>query len=906
MTNEKLYEMISFALNDNAIQTESIFNELIEDIVEDTLVDMQKEIFSEARTKEPGNETDAHELHLFATNDGDLYRRGATPIINNLKRKVKKGVYDHEKAVKLWKYHADNASKKYTKEVAGERHQTHLFSPATRELAARKMADYYKEDIHDTHHTNESVEENIKMDIHVDGKYHSSTTQSKTNKEAKEKFLKAFPQHQGKKIQVTRVNESIDFTEIEEGFAGVKHSGGPLHGKIDKRYSITKEYNGHSSARHVARFAGDYLGSHESREGAQEIAQKHSDLRDRIHSGIHENAIEMGLDLTEDQLEDIVEETLDELSKKTLSKYINQSAQNIRSGSQEREFSIQQSFNPDLKKDTQKAYNDRAKYQERDINNRLKGIRRATLKLANENVDQEEETLDEISKKTLGSYIKKASTNAADKNYIAGHRYGQLAGKGLKYDADNHANYLMDRSYKRKKNINKAVDKLTGQAKVNANENVDQEDSLDEVASNKFVNVATSRKAIRDTQKILNDNPDMMSGHKAEFKRTITIHKKHLEKAGHPFNENIEMEEAVHPDEALRILKKHTDIDNNTNFFSLSSHQINNIEAERKKAKFSGRNSMGRSPTRQFYDHLHKQAAKSSHLMDESFDIEEAVHPADAHRILNSMGGKDADYFTLKSQHLDTLEDERKKAKYSGSNYLGRGKTRQFFYHLQKQAAKYKPYKANESFDMEEETLDESNDFLNEDFEKEQNKLIQMAGVKKKSKDTTTAIASNGDFVVHDRGTVIGRLKKGSWEHHAPSLREYVENSYDAEQEIEELSDKTLKSYLDKATREAARLSLTKNPSDEVKNKFRKRVRGMAKSSKLIKAEESLSNDDRESNESVDIEESKKTYIATIKHTRTGETRKVKFRTSRSPRVEASTKLLNPLEYLHSIDSVKE
>lgn len=834
MTNEKLYEMISFALNDNAIQTESIFNELIEDIVEDTLVDMQKEIFSEARTKEPGNETDAHELHLFATNDGDLYRRGATPIINNLKRKVKKGVYDHEKAVKLWKYHADNASKKYTKEVAGERHQTHLFSPATRELAARKMADYYKEDIHDSHHTNESVEENIKMDIHVDGKYHSSTTQSKTNKEAKEKFLKAFPQHQGKKIQVTRVNESIDFTEIEEGFAGVKHSGGPLQGKIDKRYSITKEYNGHSSARHVARFAGDYLGSHESREGAQEIAQKHSDLRDRIHSGIHENAIEMGLDLTEDQLEDIVEETLDELSKKTLSKYINQSAQNIRSGSQEREFSIQQSFNPDLKKDTQKAYNDRAKYQERDINNRLKGIRRATLKLANENVDQEEETLDEISKKTLGSYINAAAYNKSMASFKQGKAVGN-AGAYHKRPDNVTANKEAARDLKREKGIGVAVKKLTGQAKVNASENVDQEDSLDEVASNKFVNVATSRKAIRDTQKILNDNPDMMSGHKAEFKRTITIHKKHLEKAGHPFNENIEMEEAVHPDEALRILKKHTDIDGNTNFFGLKSHQIANIEAERKKAKFSGRNSMGRSPTRQFYDHLHKQAAKSSHLMDESVDIEEAVHPADAHRILNSMGGKDADYFTLKSQHLDTLEDERKKAKYSGSNSLGRGKTRQFFHHLQKQAAKYK---ANESFDMEEETLDESNDFLNEDFEKEQNKLIQMAGVKKKSKDTTTAIASNGDFVVHDRGTVIGRLKKGSWEHHAPSLREYVE--------------------------------------------------------------------DRESNESVDIEESKKTYIATIKHTRTGEIRKVKFRTSRSPRVEASTKLLKPLEYLHSIDSVKE
>lgn len=48
-------------------------------------------------------------------------------------------------------------------------------------------------------------------------------------------------------------------------------------------------------------------------------------------------------------------------------------------------------------------------------------------------------------------------------------------------------------------------------------------------------------------------------------------------------------------------------------------------------------------------------------------------------------------------------------------------------------------------------------------------------------------------------------------------------------------------------------------------------------------------------------EGTKKSYIATIKHSRTGEARTVKFQTSRSPKNEVKTKLLRPLEFLHSV-----
>ena len=57
-----------------------------------------------------------NELDLFIMNNEDLYRRRFMPIISNLKRKIKKGIYDHEKAKKLWMYLVDDAAKQYVKE----------------------------------------------------------------------------------------------------------------------------------------------------------------------------------------------------------------------------------------------------------------------------------------------------------------------------------------------------------------------------------------------------------------------------------------------------------------------------------------------------------------------------------------------------------------------------------------------------------------------------------------------------------------------------------------------------------------------------------------------------------------------------------------------------------------------
>lgn len=92
----------------------------------------------------------ARELALFAANDYDLYRRQTLPIIANLKRKIKRGVYDPSKALKLWGYLAESAAKDYTKQfcTAGEK-WFEMFPPDTRREAASQIARYYDDAVNE-------------------------------------------------------------------------------------------------------------------------------------------------------------------------------------------------------------------------------------------------------------------------------------------------------------------------------------------------------------------------------------------------------------------------------------------------------------------------------------------------------------------------------------------------------------------------------------------------------------------------------------------------------------------------------------------------------------------------------------------------------------------------------------
>lgn len=82
---------------------------------------------------------EARELSLYIENDGTLYRQQAEPILKNLILKVAKGVYDHDKAVKLYMYLMESGAKKYVKEHGGGE-WSRVFSVATRKSVAEDFA----------------------------------------------------------------------------------------------------------------------------------------------------------------------------------------------------------------------------------------------------------------------------------------------------------------------------------------------------------------------------------------------------------------------------------------------------------------------------------------------------------------------------------------------------------------------------------------------------------------------------------------------------------------------------------------------------------------------------------------------------------------------------------------------
>lgn len=83
---------------------------------------------------------ESRELFLYATNDGELYRRMISPTIANLRKKAIKGTYDADKAVDAYYYITTEASKRYYKDFG------YSFNVQDRFTAAVDMEKYYKED----------------------------------------------------------------------------------------------------------------------------------------------------------------------------------------------------------------------------------------------------------------------------------------------------------------------------------------------------------------------------------------------------------------------------------------------------------------------------------------------------------------------------------------------------------------------------------------------------------------------------------------------------------------------------------------------------------------------------------------------------------------------------------------
>ncbi len=95
-----------------------------------------------ARRQAPVDTQAAHELDLYAENEGALYGQRKA-IIESIKRKIKAGKYNPALAPKLWAYWYEAAAKRYAKEFGGE--WSRIFTKATRDHAAKeRAADEYR------------------------------------------------------------------------------------------------------------------------------------------------------------------------------------------------------------------------------------------------------------------------------------------------------------------------------------------------------------------------------------------------------------------------------------------------------------------------------------------------------------------------------------------------------------------------------------------------------------------------------------------------------------------------------------------------------------------------------------------------------------------------------------------
>ena len=98
--------------------------------------------------KEAQDSDAVNELDSYLMNNEELYRRRFMPIIENIKRKMRRGIYDHEKVIKLWMYLVDDAARKYVQEFGTQGQDvSDMFPKETRLKVAQVIADREKENI---------------------------------------------------------------------------------------------------------------------------------------------------------------------------------------------------------------------------------------------------------------------------------------------------------------------------------------------------------------------------------------------------------------------------------------------------------------------------------------------------------------------------------------------------------------------------------------------------------------------------------------------------------------------------------------------------------------------------------------------------------------------------------------
>jgi hypothetical protein len=211
---------------------------------------------------------------------------------------------------------------------------------------------------------------------------------------------------------------------------------------------------------------------------------------------------------------------LDELNKSTLGSYVKKASTN------------QIGNTAAVLANKNDSETDRARKR---MGNRMSGIAKATDRLTKEEVEQ----IDELSKKTLGSYVKKASADRSWNSFSRGH----LAGM----EADHDAKKMIKKDQKRMFGINRATDKL-------AKEEVE----LDEVSKStlgRYVKAASTDAARKTSEKdsVDRDYPNRSFsdrlGYKKELGKKLNRRRVGISKAV----DRLTKEEVEQIDEAFKI-----------------------------------------------------------------------------------------------------------------------------------------------------------------------------------------------------------------------------------------------------------------------------------------------------------------------------------------------------------------
>lgn len=149
--------------------------------VEDRIYDLEDD-FSES-LDEAVSEDDVRELTLFIPNAAPL-NTVIKATIDNLKRKIKRGVYDEDKAIKAWENIADAGVKLYDKLYgSGRGSLTMLDKPTRHEIAIRLMNDY-DEQVHE-----DDVQESLRLREEESDKRWLNTEVTKDEYKKLKKFL---------------------------------------------------------------------------------------------------------------------------------------------------------------------------------------------------------------------------------------------------------------------------------------------------------------------------------------------------------------------------------------------------------------------------------------------------------------------------------------------------------------------------------------------------------------------------------------------------------------------------------------------------------------------------------------------------------------------------------------------